>query len=128
MIGLTTAIIHDKRVLRKDGSNAVKLRITYYRVQKYHPVNVSLTEEEWEKVYSEKPRKEYKDQLLYFNQIEQKALDIIKDLPAFSFPAFEKKFDQKPKENADTISLFEKYIGNLKTSFKIDLSFIRLSL
>ena len=119
MIGLTTAIIHDKRTLRKDGTYAVKLRITYYRVQKYYPVNVSLTEEEWIKVYSEKPRSEYKKNLLYFNQLEQKALDIIAGLPVFSFPAFEKKFDQKPKEYADTISLFEKYIANLKIEDRI---------
>lgn len=119
MIGLTTAIIHDKRILRKDGSYAVKLRITYFRVQKYYPVNVSLTEEEWIKVYSEKPRSEHKKHLLYFNQIEQKALDIIEGLPVFSFPAFEKKFDQKPKENADTISLFERYIDNLRKEERI---------
>jgi integrase len=105
--------------LRQDGTYAVKLRITYNRVQKYYPVNVSLTTEEWDKVYSPKPRKEYKDQLLYFNEIEQKAIDIIKDMPTFSFPAFEKKFNKKPKQEMDTISLFELYIGQLKKENRI---------
>ena len=69
MIGLSTAIIHDKRILRKDGSYAVKLRITYYRVQKYYPVNISLTIDDWEKVYSEKPKKEYKENKAYFTEL-----------------------------------------------------------
>lgn len=119
MIGITTAIILDKRFLRKDKTYAVKLRLTYYRDQRYYPVNVSLNEDEWEKVHSEKPRKEHKAHLLYFNEIEQKALAIIKDMSVFSFPAFEKKFDQKPKEGADTISLFESYILQLKTENRI---------
>ena len=133
MIGLSTAIIHDKRILRKDGSYAVKLRITYFRVQKYYPVNISLTVDDWEKVYSEKPKKEYKENQLYFNKIEQKAIEIIKDMPVFSFPAFEKKFCQKPKENSDALSLFETYIEKLKkenrigtaTSYNCALSSIR---
>ena len=87
MIGITTAIILDKRFLRKDKTYAVKLRLTYYRDQRYYPVNVSLNEDEWEKVHSEKPRKEHKAHLLYFNEIEQKALAIIKDMTVFSFPA-----------------------------------------
>lgn len=119
MIGLSTAIIHDKRILRQDKTYAVKLRITFHRTQKYYPVNVSLTVEEWEKVHSEKPRKEYKDYLLYFNEIEQKAIDIIKELPVFSFPAFEKKFNQKPKQDMDVISLFESYISQLKKEKRI---------
>jgi len=119
MIGITTAIIYDKRILRKDGTYAVKLRITYFRDQKYYPINVSLTPDEWDKVHSEKPRKEHKAHLLYFNEIEQKALAIIKDMTVFSFPAFEKKFNQKPKKDVDTISLFETYIEQLKKESRI---------
>lgn len=119
MIGLSTAIVHDKRIIRQDNTYAVKLRITYHRVQKYYPVNVNLTIEDWEKLHSEKPRKEYKDHLLYFNQIEQKAIDIIKELPVFSFPAFEKKFNQKPKQDVDVTSLFESYISQLKKEARI---------
>jgi integrase len=119
MIGLSTAIIHDKRILRQDKTYAVKLRITFHRTQKYYPVNVSLNTDDWDKVHSEKPRKEFKDHLMYFNEIEQKALSIIKDMPVFSFPAFEKKFNQKPKQDTDTISLFGSYIDQLKTEERI---------
>jgi len=119
MIGITTAIIHDKRFLRKDNTYAVKLRLTYFREQRYYPVNSSLTEDDWEKVHSEKPRKEYKEKLLYFNGIEDKALEIINGMNVFSFAAFEKKFNQKPKKDVDTISLFETYIEQLKNEDRI---------
>jgi len=37
----------------------------------------------------ENPKKPYKDYKLYFNKIEERALDIIKDLLPFSFKEFE---------------------------------------
>lgn len=119
MIGITTAIIHDKRFKRKDNTYAVKLRLTYFREQRYYPVNSSLSEDDWEKIHSEKPRKEHKEKLLYFNGIEKKAVDIINEMPVFSFAAFEKKFNQKPKKDVDTISLFETYIEQLKNESRI---------
>lgn len=119
MIGLTTAIILDTRRAKKHDTYPVKLRITYYRVQKYYPVNVNLTSDEWDKMHGKKPRRELKEKLDYFNKIELKALEIIKELPTFSFPAFEKKFNQKPKQDVDTISLFESYIKTLKEENRI---------
>ncbi|WP_372648696.1 tyrosine-type recombinase/integrase [Draconibacterium sp.] len=114
MIGITTAIILDKRIKTKKDTYAVKLRITFNRVQKYYPVNVHLTTDEWKKVHSEKPRKTYKDHLVYFNGIENKAIEIIKDLNPFSFPEFERKFNQKPKAEANVLTSFDDYITKLK--------------
>jgi integrase len=113
MIGVTTAIYHDKRVKRKDDTYAVKLRVTFNRVQKYYPINEYLTEDEWEKVHSEKPRKRYKDKLMYFNEIELKAREIVKDLRPFTFSAFEKKFNRKPRSSQDVFSAFQDYIDQL---------------
>jgi integrase len=119
MIGITTAIIHDKRVQRKDETYSVKLRITFNRTQKYYPINVYLTEKEWGKVHSEKPRKTYKDHLLYFNEVELKARTIIKDLHPFSFSSFEKSFNQKPRANQDVFSAFETYIEYLSKEDRV---------
>ncbi len=114
MIGVTTAIILDKRIECKDNKYAVKLRVTFNRVQKYYPVNTHLTVDEWDKVHSERPRKEFKDHLVYFTGIENKAIEIIKNLNPFSFPEFEKKFNQKPKAEANVLTSFEDYIKQLK--------------
>ncbi len=119
MIGITTAIILDKRFLRKSRKFAVKLRITYFREQRYFPVNVSMTEEEWMEANADKPPKKYKDDLIYFSEVERKALDIIKEMNVFSFAAFEKKFNKQPKSSSDIIALFEQYILKLKDEARI---------
>lgn len=119
MIGVTTAIIHDKRISHYDETYAVKLRVTYRRVQKYYPINVNLTTEEWEKVHSVRPRKEFKDHLTYFNKVEQEAIEIIKAMPVFSFSAFEKKFNQGPQTEQDALVIFQSYIDQLKEEGRI---------
>lgn len=119
MIGITTAIILDKRFLRKNLKYAVKLRLTYFREQRYFPVNITMTEEEWMEAHSDKPPKKYKDDLIYFTDVERKALEIIKEMNVFSFAAFGKKFNQKPRNSADIISLFEDYIVKLKSEKRV---------
>nr|WP_294894740.1 site-specific integrase [uncultured Pedobacter sp.] len=114
MFGTTTAIIHDKRIKRKDDKFAVKLRITHQREQKYFPLNVYLLPEEWEKTQSEKAKGDYKKHKLYFNKIEKKAIDIIDHLPQFSFQAFEKAFNQKTDKVKDVFYYFEAYLVSLK--------------
>lgn len=113
MIGVTTAIVHDTRVKRKDGTYSVKLRVTYNREQKYYPLNVHLTPKDWDRTQSEKPRNEFKEHRLYFNKLEQRAIDIIKELHPFSFEGFEKKFDQRVDRTKDVITYLDNYIKHL---------------
>ena len=56
MIGATTAVVHDTRVCKKDGTYAIKLRLTYDREQKYFPLGKFLTKEDWELLKSGKHR------------------------------------------------------------------------
>lgn len=133
VIPATSSIILDKRIQRKDGTYAVKLRITFQRIAKYYPIGVYLTFEEWEKVNGEKPRNDFKDYKILFNKIELKAVEIIKSLPEFSFESFEKSFNKQTDIRRDVFSLFDDYIielrknkrygtadsyGNAKSSFK----------
>lgn len=67
-MGIATAsIIHDKLVKKKDGTFAVKLRITHNRSQQYYPLNIHLTTEEWERTQSKNPRNDARDNRIYFN-------------------------------------------------------------
>jgi integrase/recombinase XerD len=123
MIGVTTAIIHDKRIKRKDGTYAVKLRITFNRTQNYYPLGISLSVDEWEKVHSEKPRGKFKEHLLFFNKIEEQSVAIIREMPIFSFALFEKKFNQKPKTNQGVLEVFSSYISELKQNERISTAY-----
>lgn len=93
MINVTTSVLLDTRVKKKDNTYSVKLRVTFKRKQKYYPLHVSLTPEEYEKVCGPKPRNEFKTMKLEFERAEQNARAIIDDLKSkgnFSFSAFEK--------------------------------------
>ncbi|MCT4643688.1 MAG: site-specific integrase [Carboxylicivirga sp.] len=114
MNGVTTSVVLDKRIQKKDKTYAVKLRVTYNRIQKYYPINEYFTIEEWNKIHSKKPRKVYKDHLLYHNEIELKARSIVRELHPFTFTAFEKKFNQKPLSASNVFSAYQDYINELK--------------
>ncbi len=107
----TASIILDKRIQKKDGTYAVKLRITHNRLQQYYPLNIHLTPEDWERTQSKNPRNEARDNKIYFNKIEQKANNILKDLVQFSFANFEKAYDQNEVKNEDVFTLLLNY-GN----------------
>lgn len=113
MIGVTTAIILDTRVPRKNDTYSVKLRITYNRSQKYYPINIFLTKDDWQKTQNEKTRKVFKEHKLYFNKIEARAIEIIKSLASFSFTSFERNFDDRKSNPKDIISLFKIHIVKL---------------
>ena len=123
MIGITTAIIHDKRIKRQDGTYAVKLRITYNRIQKYYPLGVSVNTDEWDKIHGEKPRGKFKDHLLFFNKVEAKAVEIIREMSVFSFAQFEKNFNQKTKSATTLLDLFDSYIDELKQGKRISTAY-----
>ncbi|MCK3683967.1 site-specific integrase [Maribellus sp. YY47] len=114
MIGVTTSIVLDTRVQRADETYAVKLRITYKRQQKYYPIGIWLNEEAWQRTQQDNPRKGYKENKLYFNEIEKRAIDIIKQLHPFSFSGFKRKFNQDSQQQLDTVELFNEYIKKMK--------------
>lgn len=114
VIPATSSIILDKRIQRKDGTYAVKLRITSQRISKYYPLGIYLTLEVWDKVNGEKSRNDFKDYKIFFNRIELKAIGVIKSLPAFSFEAFEKAFNKQTDITKDVLTQFDDYIAELK--------------
>lgn len=114
MLGVTSAIILDKRIKRKDNSYAIKLRLTYNREQKYYPLGKHLTPEAWEKLQDKNPRdKELKRLKLLFATIEKKAVNIIDEMDSFTFQAFEKKFNQKAASKKDVFYLLQEYSNEL---------------
>jgi site-specific recombinase XerD len=119
MIGVTTAIVLDKRIPRQDGTYAVKLRVTYKRQQQYYPINEFLTEDEWEKTQKNNPRKGSKNKKLFFNEIENRALEIIKTIQPFSFASFKKRFNQDSETQKDLIAIMKDYIESLKNEKRI---------
>jgi hypothetical protein len=115
MNGVSFSVIHDKRIKRKDGTFAVKLRVTHFREQKYFPLGIHLSPEDWEKVNQNNPRKQFKEYKLLFARIEQKAATIINNMDDFSFDAFINAYDSKTPSRKEVFYLFQAYIDKLKT-------------
>jgi len=89
----TSAIILETRFQKKNGTYPVKIRITHDRVQKYYGIGISMTPEDFDKImFDPKPRGEWKDKRLLFTSIEERARNIINEMPEFDFANFEKMF------------------------------------
>lgn len=110
---ITTTILLDTRNKKKDYTYPVKLRVTYKRDQRYYKTNYSFTKQDFEKISGDKPRGNYKDISIDLNQIETKAREVIKELPAFSFEAFDLIFRTKKDERNNVFYGFEKNIERL---------------
>ena len=109
MINVTTAIIQDKRVKSQGDKYAIKLRVTYNRQQKYYFLNEHFTQEEWEKINSNKARGKQKEYSDYFQKIEEHAIKIIRELHPFTFDIFESRFFQKPAEDTNLLEAMQNY-------------------
>jgi len=97
MIGATTAITQDTRVQKKDGTYALKLRITFNREQKYYLTGKYLTKQEWQTLKNGKHRnKKLKELDVFLSTIEAKAVKIIDNMSSFTFPEFQAEFNTKP--------------------------------
>jgi site-specific recombinase XerD len=121
MIGITTAVILDKRIKRVDDTYAVKLRVTRSREQKYFPLGKHLTIDQWKDLQAEKPKdKELKRLKLFFSDIEKRAIKMIDEMEVFSFQLFERKFNQKPKNHSDVLDDIQTKLDLLKSAGKLN--------
>jgi len=110
----TTSVIHDIRRPKKSGTFPVKLRVTYQGIQKYFPLGYDLTILEWDKTNSPKPRDEFKDNKMFFNKVEAKALKVARSIDPFSFEGFKKVFNKTSDYKKDAFDLYEDYIKELR--------------
>jgi len=113
-----TAIWLDTRRQLKDGTFPVKLRITYQKRRKYYGLPYSFTPQDFKKITGSKARGQYKDLKLELSLIEQKAKDIIKGLPAFTFREFEVRFLMK--QAGKLSSYFDSKINELTEAGRIE--------
>jgi len=121
-VGVSTKIILDTWRPVKDGLFPVKLRVFYKRSHRDYslPEKKYLgSKEDIEEIKHNDKKKDLKKLLLYFNEIETRANDIIKGMPSFNFPSFERKFKDPTFDNTSFYSVFKEYIETLKKQKRI---------
>ncbi|MBA7522399.1 Tyrosine recombinase XerC [subsurface metagenome] len=111
----TSRIYLDTRRELKDSTFPLKLRITFNRKQKYYGLpGYSFTKEDFKRITGDKPRGEFKDLQMKLNLIEQKAVNIINGLPAFTFQQFEKRLYRKSGEGSNVFYHYQVIIDRYK--------------
>src|ERR1017187_8172464 len=109
----TITILQDTRRAKDDGKYPVKIRLTYQRKQKYFPLGIDLTKEEYENVRSGKTRKGLTNHKAKIIEFEAKANRVIQSMPDFNFRLFEKKYFERSKGANDIFPFFEEKIKKL---------------
>lgn len=116
---ISTAIILDTRRPRVSGLYPVRLRVIFQRKAKYYNLKINLCQEDFDKTVTQRPRGEYKQQKLYFEAFEKKALDVIDSFDDFSFEIFENAFFSKATSKDDVFAYYENYINELSKNNRI---------
>ena len=121
MLGVTTAIIHDTRVQKQDGTYAIKLRITYNRQQKYYSTGKYLSKNDWKLMQSNKSkRKDLKELSIFLATIETKARNIIDKMDSFSFQEFQDNFNKKPKSITSVLDALQAKQNELEEANRLN--------
>jgi len=115
----TTSIFIDKYHPKVDGLCAISIRVTFERKKKYYPTPLSLTVEDFEKAMGDKPRNGFKVFALQMQAYEKRAADIIKELPDFTWLAFEKRYLSNRGVKDTIYAAFGEYITELKGEERI---------
>lgn len=110
----TTAIYFNKWVPNKEGKCPLALRVTYNRKKRYYSTEYALTPDEYAKVVAAKPKGVFKEIASDLRREETKAVDIIRQLPMFTFEAFEKRFISNMGANDTLKNAFAVKIQGLK--------------
>jgi integrase len=110
----TTTIIIDKRKTLRNGKYPVKLRVTFNRKQQYYPADLSMSITEFELVMGKNPKGDNKTIKLKLLALEQRANQIIDDLPVFDFNLFKRKLYSNQNVREDVFYHFQQTINKLK--------------
>ena len=140
---VTTAIMLEKRMPRKDGHYPVKLRVTFDRKQKFYTIryvpekiiedfteyqkfwirkvdkSISMTEQEFRRVRKDNPLEPYKTMTIYIQTQEKEAQDTIAMIKQFTFEVFEEKYFSQAKDDQDVFAAIESKANALRKDGRI---------
>ena len=104
----------------KTGESSLKIKITYNRKRKYFSTGIYLFKDEYEQIfYGKRKTLNQKEILLKAQYLINKAEDVIKNLPVFTFNTFEEHFLEERNVQNDVSFAFDKYIKQLKFEGRI---------
>ncbi len=115
-----TAIIQDTRRVKAFKKYPIKLRLTFDRKQNYYSTPFDLTKVEFEKImYGRRLNESEKNIKQSILDFETKAIDILQQLPFFTWTNFENLFYSNRQQKGSVQAAFDDYISELKRETRI---------
>ncbi len=115
-------VVPDKRFLKKNGTYALRLRISSGKNKWYFPVMIDATEEMYDRAFSPKPRKDDKELRDRIEAIKSEARTVTDVISEFTPEAFKKAFLKEATASPtipDVFTAIQKYIDQLHAENRI---------
>lgn len=116
---ITVKLFHDARRKKVAGTYPVKVRITCDRRSKYYETGVSLTEEEFKRIFMKRVPAELLAKKETLSEAEAKAVHLLKEIKPFNFPVFERRFLQKSYDGSFVETIFNEVIDRFKKQDRV---------
>jgi len=104
---------------KKDGTYAIKLRITHNAEKRYYQTFIYCTKDEYIKITAKGARGTYKNRMQDLEIFEQKAKNIIAGLTPFTWYEFSRLFYDKAPRTGNLKEMFLQYIALLEKEGRI---------
>jgi integrase/recombinase XerD len=116
---ITVKLFHDTRRIKVTGTYPVKVRITCDRRSKYYETGVSLTKEEFKRIFMKRIPVELREKKDTLFEAEAKATYLLKEIKPFNFPIFERRFLQKSYDGSFVETIFNEVIDRFNREGRI---------
>ncbi|WP_372640613.1 tyrosine-type recombinase/integrase [Ancylomarina sp.] len=117
--GVSLVAVLDTDKQRKDGSCSIKIRIIHERIYKYHSTKVSVTKDEYLKLFGNRLSAELKEKRVVVYHYLKRAYSVINEMEEFSFVEFKDRFTRKRSETKSVYPYYERYIELLKSEERL---------
>lgn len=117
--GISLVAILDTDKKRKDGKCTIKLRIIYDRKYKYYSTKISVTEEEYLKLFGNRLNADLREKRLAVYLFLKRAYDVVSEMSGFSFDDFKVRFTRKRIDVKSVYPYYESYIKILNSEDRI---------
>jgi integrase/recombinase XerD len=116
----SSSIFHDTRRIKKNGKYPVKIQIYFNRERKYYTTRFEYTKEEFQFIFTQKPKEPYKTNKLEIESLVKKADEIIEQLGSyFTFELFNKKYLLNRRDRGNVFAVYKGLIKELEGNDQI---------
>jgi integrase/recombinase XerD len=117
---VSSCAILDTRILNRDNTYTIRIRIIHNRKAKYYTTKIKATKNQFKSIATVNPRGNLRKNKIIILELLKNANDTILQMDSFSFENFEKKFLSKQGKLNNVQEAFSAHIKQLKANGQIN--------